>query len=462
VDPVLFFILAFTAAFTVGPAVVFRHMWAQAQAWWRAVERAGVRDVRLRGISLVTGPSLEGRAGDLVVSMRRVMHSGAEHSMSYPAVHVEFRDRPLSTMGLASERAMTPYARLAPEMEIGDPAFDAAYWVTGTPALARAHLDAELRRLLCAQDGWGLTQLSRGKLRTLLEVEGGGVPLENAVRGLLAIARRLAEPVDVPERLADLVLGDPMPGVRRETLRALVREFPDHPRTDAALRQALADPEAEVRVRAATALGAAGTATLHAIATDPGTEDSTAALAVTSLERRLPTATLGALLDDALRRRRLHTARACLEQLGRGPAEETMEPLVKVLGVDRTELAPCAARALGRLGSPAAEGPLLAALEREVPGLRTDAAEALGRVGTVGAVLPLKEAAVRWSGEGDFPRIARQAVAAIQERAAGAAHGQLALAEDESGRISLADGTAGQLSMPAGEPGRLSVTPPRT
>jgi hypothetical protein len=161
-----------------------------------------------------------------------------------------------------------------------------------------------------------------------------------------------------------------------------------------------------------------------------------------------------------LRTRRHVVARACLERLGRGPAAETLEALVKVMAVDTTGLAPAAARSLGTRGDAAAEGALIAALDRDVPGLRAAAAGSLGRLGSVAAVLPLKEAVEAYGQEGEFASAARQAVARIQQRAGGAGHGQLTLSEDASGRISLAEGTAGQLSVPDGEPGRLSVARP--
>jgi len=44
-------------------------------------------------------------------------------------------------------------------------------------------------------------------------------------------------------------------------------------------------------------------------------------------------------------------------------------------------------------------------------------------------------------------RTARQAIAEIQSRLAGAAPGQLSLAAGESGQLSLAEGEEGQLSL---------------
>ena len=51
------------------------------------------------------------------------------------------------------------------------------------------------------------------------------------------------------------------------------------------------------------------------------------------------------------------------------------------------------------------------------------------------------------SGDGNFRRAARQAIAAIKSRAGSASPGQLTLAEGESGRLSLEDDSAGHVSL---------------
>jgi HEAT repeat protein len=461
VDPFLLFGGVLAAAVTVGGLFIWIHHRTRIESWSRAAGRVGVTGLEPAFTHL--GPELSGRHGDLRVHLQNVPYNTGQEVLTMTEIVVGLADRPLSSMGLTSERRMTTwaYASAPNEISIGDPIFDAAFWVTGSPAPVRAQLDVEMRRLLCRQDGWGLTELKRGKLRTLVDAASGTERTEAALRGLLEIATRLAERIDVPERLAALATGDPLSGVRHEALRALIREFPDDAVMAPTLERAKDDPDPEVRVRAAIALGGAeGAGILTRIADDPATSDATAGAAVSALDRRLPPARARELLDDALRRRRVHTARACLDLLGRGPAAETLTPLVKVLGVDGGEVARAAARALGALGDAQAEPALLDALEREVPGLRPDVAEALGRVGTVAAVLPLKEAAVLHAAEGDFARVARQAIAAIQSRASGAGQGQLTLAEDQAGRISLAEAEAGQLSLPQGERGRVSLSPP--
>ena len=100
--------------------------------------------------------------------------------------------------------------------------------------------------------------------------------------------------------------------------------------------------------------------------------------------------------------------------------------------------------ALGQRGRPEAEGLLLEALRSEDAPVSVAAAQALGRAGTVTAVAPLREAAER---SADLRRAARQAIAEIQARLAGAEPGQLSLADGEAGALSLADGEPGRLSL---------------
>ena len=169
------------------------------------------------------------------------------------------------------------------------------------------------------------------------------------------------------------------------------------------------------------ALGEEGRDTLVDLVTRADTGDSCAARAIVSLGERLSAKAAGAALRRALGGAgRPLTARACLE-------------------------------ALGHRGLPEAEGLLLEALRSEDAPVSVAAAEALGRAGTVTAVAPLREAAER---SGDLRRAARQAIAEIQARLAGAEPGQLSLAGGEAGALSLADGEPGRLTLADGEPGQ--------
>ena len=264
--------------------------------------------------------------------------------------------------------------------------------------------------------------------------------------------------MDVPQRLAENARQDPEAGVRLQNLLLLIREFPGDPGTVEALRAACSDPSPEIRLRAAKELGAEGRDVLLELA-ESLEDDAVSAEAVSPLGRELPFERTRAILDRALRRRRLQTARACLEALGRSGDAAAVDVLAKVMEQEQGELAAAAARALGATGSPAAEPPLILALQREQADLRVAAANALGRVGSAAAVLPLKEAAERSRLDRELRRATRQAIAEIQSRLQGASPGQLSLAGAEAGQLSLAEAEAGQLSLATDPAGQLSLAP---
>jgi HEAT repeat protein len=449
---------------------------------WREAARAtGLSDVE------ESRTTFAGRAGPLRVQLSRY-GSGEEYgtriTVSGPALPADLTVRP--------EGAATALQSLrgAREIEIGHDAFDSAAWVQGSPAVARAVLDGANRRALRAlfegrlerprlSPFWATGRLDEGVLRVdVPEVvpptrrEGsdsraqGAIPavgrdyvggldrLPEVLEAVLALARRLETPEDLPRRLADNLKSEAVAGVRAMCLTTLAREFPHHAATREALLAARVDPDAEVRLRSAIVLGAEGHDVLLAVASGEGAEDATTERAVVALGPHLTTAEARGILKDALRTRREATARACLLALGHRREPEAVSMLAKVLAVETPELAAAAADALGATGDPSAEPALLAALGRPHPPVRAAAARALGRVGTTAAVLALKEAE---AGNGAVRAAARQAIAEIQSRAKGAAPGQLSLAGGESGRLSLAGGEPGRLSLASGEEGQLSL-----
>jgi HEAT repeat protein len=287
----------------------------------------------------------------------------------------------------------------------------------------------------------------------------GSVQLASEViAGVVEAARRLVEPRDLAARIAENLRTEPEPGVRAECVAALARDFTDHPARLPALLAALEDADLEVRLRAAVALGPEGRDVLLAIAADVAAPDEAAARAVAALAADLPAEQAAAMLGSALRTRRLAFARECIRALADGRGPLVVPTLVRVLAVERGELAVAAASALGAAGSVAAESSLVAALENPAPEVRAAAAQALGRVGTTVAVPPLMELEEndRWC-----RAAARQAIAEIQSRVAGAGPGQLSLAQGESGELSIADGEAGALSLAGASPEGTSRSPGR-
>ena len=345
--------------------------------------------------------------------------------------------------------------------EVGDELFDRAFYVEGPMGLASVLLDAEMRRWLMRMNNpRNRLEISRGQL--LLETFDKD--LSEILPFFLDISRRLDRPVNIAQGLAENARQDPEAGVRLRNLLVLVRGLPSDPFTLEVLRNACSDPSPEVRLRAARELGAEGRGVLEELA-EGLADDAVSAQAIAFLGRELPYERMIAILDQALRRYLVQTARACLKALGRcGPA--AVDTLAEVMAREYGELSAAAAAALGETGSPAAEPSLILALQREQADLRVAAAIALARVGSTLAVLPLKEAAERYSSDPDLRRATRQAIAQIQSRLHGASPGQLSLAGTEAGQLSLAQAetgqlslsdTGGQLSFPSAEPGQLSL-----
>ena len=455
---------------------------AQVRVWREAARAAGVVGLE------PSADGLGGWAGPLRVRLSRYADSessGTRITVSGPAMPAGLTIRP---EGLVSA---IRGARGVREVEVGHDTFDAAAWVEGDATVARAVLDAPTRGALRALFGGRLERPGRTPFWASGCLEGGvlrvDVPLSAPSRGprladdhepgedsgayvylggqehlaevlaeVVSLARRLATPEDAARRLADNLKTEPVAAVRLQCLATLAREFADHPATGEALLAASEDPDAEVRLRAAIALGPKGREVLLALAGGEGAEDATTERAVLALGSSLTTAGAQAILRNALRTRREATARACLRALGQRRGPGVVATLAKVVAVEKPELAAVAADALGATADAAAEAPLVAALDDPHAAVRLAAARALGRVGTIAAVLPLEEREAR---DGALRAAARQAIAQIQSRARGAAPGQLSLADGESGQLSLASGEEGGLSLAPGEAGQLSLAP---
>jgi hypothetical protein len=426
----LFGLIAAAVAASIAYLVTSERRRAQLRAWRQAAQRAGLTGVEEAEGGIFEGAFLRGRSGELVVRLEGYRRGKYVHGtkivitgLGHGAGGLSLRHEGLST---AIEKRFIGER----EIEVGDPSFDAEYYVQGRAPLAVALLDPETRR--------GVAGLMRGRVSIpggpsidvgpslsdgVLEVQikesgftGNRERIPQILVAVLEVARRLVAPPDVAARIASNLRTEPEAGARLRGLLTLAREFPSHPATREALLAALQDASEEVRLRAGMALGEDGRGTLLGLVEGTGTEDSCAARAIAALGESLPAERAEAALRRALGGAgRPQTARACLEALAlRGNAE--------------------------------AEGLMLEALRHDEGPVAVAAARALGRTGTVAAVPALREAAETG---GDMRRAARQAIAEIQARLTGAEPGQLTLAGGEAGALSLAD--------EAGEPGRLSL-----
>jgi HEAT repeat protein len=453
--------------------------WLEEPRRRREVWRAGVDRVPLQSREETAG-GVAGWSGNLRVKLEPYRRSNDEEGTR---LVVTGPGLAASRFSIRAESLDTSILHRTGRHDVGsgDERFDRAVWIEGAEALVLAVLDAPtraaLRSLVHGQlvrpgrsSFWVSARFERGALNVELPerlppderaplgaqqeavsrdpLYCGGLPehLPDAVAAALALARRLIVPHDVPQRLLDNLKSEPEAAVRQRLLDVLESRFPLHRQTTDAMRSALEDPDADVRLRAAAAIGAGARPVVLAVAHGEGAADETSVRAVNALSGSLTVEEASAVLRNALRLRKLETARAGLRVLGARGGAEALAMLTRVLAVERGEAGDWAAEALGATGDPAAEPALVRELSAREPHRRVAVARALGHAGTVAAVPALRAL------EDQDPRLkraAREAIALIQGRRAGAEPGQLSLAEAVTGRLSIADVEAGRLSFPS-------------
>jgi len=421
-------------------------------AWAYAAHAAQLESVRTSKRLLGVPATLEGWSGSFSV---RLEHYREGRQRGTRVVVRGMRHWP-DELSFRPESAATAIEKRLGQKEIvlGDPAFDDVIYLRGTPALALAVFDAQTRGLVASMArgyfrGAGAAAVLRldatilcanQELQVLLPGQAFGetaTTLAKLIPILLALARRLDRPKDLPERIAANAVDDPVVGVRLANYRMLLQQQADASKVRNTLLTGLRDPSEEIRLTAAVSLGREGYQALLALARDAS--DARAAQAIAALGQQLSLEQARGILDDALFKRRHASARACLEALGHIGGSGAITRLSQALDLKPDELAQAAAVALAATRDPAAEQPLVAALARGPSRLIVAAAEALGQLGSIGAVLPLEQAGARHWLDVGVRRAVRQAIALIQSRARGAAPGQLSLAGGEIGRVSLAD-----------------------
>jgi hypothetical protein len=351
---------------------------------------------------------------------------------------------------------LVPARRWGREDEtLGDEAFDGAVTLDGDGAGLSALLDAATREAVLRLLRLGV-RVEAGRLtRPLGEAAADPGRLRGAIGETLDLARRLRPPVDLAARLAANAARDPAAAVRRRCLGLLADRFPGLPAARKALLAGLDDDET-VRVRAAAALGEAGHAALCGLA--GSRDDAVAGEAIAALEAALPVARALELLDAALETGRGPVVRALVAALGRVGGARARERLVGLLAVAGPwSVAAAYALAAGR--DAAVERHLVAALAADDDALRAAAADALAAAGTVAAVPALRAAAAAHPFDLELRRAVAGAVAAIRERATGAAPGQLSLAGGEAGRLAVTDDAGGALSIADRRPGGQARLP---
>lgn len=462
--------MALVALYAAGTAAIDgfrRHRSTQRKRLWReSASEAGLEVVPDDGSETVTA-----MAGPL-----RVRFSEGWRSAGH-ATKLEIDGRGLAPgLTLRPEPPGAPPASQRPkEIEVGDEEFDREVSIEGLSVVALAVLDARTRQAVRtllrgpfeARGGWPVWitgELVDGRLEVVVPSrtpglrrgpghhepeQAGSVYLDGeyrlprVLRAVLDLADRLVVTGELPARLSANLTHEPLAGVRRRLIQTLVWDYPEDAATREAVMGSRDDEDAVVRLRAGIALGRKGHDILLGLAGGEGAEDGTSARAAKELGASLSLETASDLLRRALRTRRGQTAAVCLGLLG-DHGEPAVPMLARVLLVEKGDLGMAAAAALATTGSTAAEEPLVRALSEGAPDVSRAAAAALGTVGSRDAVLPLREAEARG---GALAGDARQAVAEIQARLAGAAHGQLSLAGGEAGQLSLTEDEGGRLSL---------------
>ena len=436
-DPSIYFALLYPLLGAAAAFLAYRKKSRQSLVpFWQA-------DAASCGLEVVeTGPPLRARAGPVEVRLDAFGSNGRDTQITIMVPGLPDFSQ-VRILPVANRPHRYPFE---PGIKTGEFQFDQTFYSKGPVPLVLALLDARTRQLLLQVNAKSPLEISRGEIRTVVY----SWQTSHTLSLLLQAGQRLAQIVDVWQRLAENARQDPEIGVRRQNLLLLIQDLPGHPVTLEALRAACSDRSHQIRVQAAQELGAEGRDLLLSFA-ESTEDDNSSAQTIAYLGREAPFERMNALLSQALRRRRLQTARACLEVLGQSGDTASIEVLAKVLALEQGKLAVTAAQALGATGSPAAEPSLLLALQREQTDLQLAVANALGRVGSAAAVLPLQEVAASATLKPELRRAVRQAIAEIQSRLPEASPGQLSMTETEAGQLSLATDPAGQLSLPPDE-----------
>ena len=427
------------------------HSRRQQKLWTQAARVLSGTQVRLRsgetGFDLLTKDGVRLAAW----SETRGMSHYRERWVSFIA-----EDRVLLDLVIAYEGISSRLGKLigGDDIETGDAEFDRVVLLRGAELRVVAICDRRVRamiRELVSQRG----TVAQGQVR--LELQGGTETFGEIVgpaRAVAGLARALSERAEQPAALLlrQNAVGDPVAGVRRRALELLLRSFPGHAETRAALEALTTDPDPEVRLLATLNHddGSAGDR-LSEMALDASLTNAARADALSRLVMGKPGVGVLPVVERALADRSPRVRAVAVDAVGRAhhhPAIATLLSLATKAADPDEQRALC--DAFWRLRDPAAERVLLDLFERGGLSVRLAAARALGRVGGVSAVEPLRNAAAGLLA-GELGRIAAEAVAAIQARLTHAAEGQLSVLDgpDEAGRVSVAT-AAGAVSVAMG------------
>lgn len=351
----------------------------------------------------------------------------------------------------AGMRAMWRSATGRGDVVLGDPTLDGLALIDGHPPFVLASLGAEARA--------GLTE-AMGR-HTHVSIEDGALTLFDVKRPRTAgeIMERVHEAIglvktlslnfaSIPQRLADHARDDPQPGVRRRNLEVLADYDAGSAVADAALRTGLTDPDAGVRLVAATHLGSEGSATMVELAGDRRVADRLRLEAVEHVDRHATVDALAVMQTLTTNHDAVSLAMAVvLARHGTAPLARWLDGLAEV---DSEPAQVAFADIVGALGLREREPGLLRLLSSDSDRVKVAAAQALAAAGSIGAVEALLDHGSGLLIGEELKSAARLAVATIQARAG---HG-------ERGALTVSTGpeAAGSLALTEAQEGHLAVT----
>lgn len=377
---------------------------------WRAV--AAQRGLRQRGVRL------EGRIGERTVSVVLGRDGGKQSTT------IVLTARP----GFGATSKSDPGHLLPPgrKMRSEDHAFDELVEVfTQDDAALAAMLDAPTRervRQVCETPG----TIRPTDLR--LRLPGFCRDAEVLLRSLddlLALAdeleRRAAR--SVPERLAEIASKDPAPGIRRRCLGLLTERFANTAFAAEAARRAIGDSDSGVRAQAAPieALSKGAGAELMAIVGNEALPENERRDALSRASAVLDRDEILGLYDFALGAGTPAMQRDAIGGFARLKARDGISRMAEVAtsgAEDETLVA--LAEALAKIGGDEAQPVLVSLLAIESPDVRAAAAKALGRIGSPAAIEALRPLSLEPLGHPDAKAAASDAIAAIRTRHPGA------------------------------------------
>jgi hypothetical protein len=323
------------------------------------------------------------------------------------------------------------------EVTVGEPGFDQNVVARGVPAVVLAVLDAETRQSLRALARLGGI-VNAGEVQVTVSARAPTAELVRTVKCAVRVARRLdLRGRTVETDLLRRIRHDPVAEVRARCAAALLERAPESPEAEAAWTAATRDSAAQVRL-VALAHGGEAFEPLTAMAGDTHAGDAERAEALRLLCERYPGKGAERAITTALGDPRLQ-----------GPALECAArvalPVATLLGLDAPNPRLLAA-ALGNTGEPSATERLIELLSGDDETAEV-AARALGRVGTPAALAVLK-ARLGLMSTAPMREAVLAAVARLERRVAQLPEGGLALVDADETEGALSAVKAGGLSEP--------------